>query len=86
MQPWGTYLVGERGPELLRMGAAGGAVIPNRALQASSAAGPVVNITQNLTFNGGVSRVEVAAGMARARDEAVAAVAEHLQRGNRAFI
>lgn len=86
VQPWGTYLVGERGPELLRMGAAGGAVIPNRALQASSAAGPVVNITQNLTFNGGVSRVEVAAGMARARDEAVAAVAEHLQRGNRAFI
>lgn len=28
----GTYLVGERGPELLRMGAQGGTVIPNHAI------------------------------------------------------
>lgn len=31
VDPWGTYLVGERGPELLRMGARGGTVVPNGA-------------------------------------------------------
>jgi tape measure domain-containing protein len=30
--PGSTYLVGERGPELLRMGASGGTVIPNHAI------------------------------------------------------
>jgi hypothetical protein len=31
-QPGKTYMVGERGPELLRMGATGGTVIPNHAI------------------------------------------------------
>lgn len=32
VEPRSTYLVGERGPELLRMGSQGGSVIPNSAL------------------------------------------------------
>lgn len=32
VDPFGTYLVGEQGPELLRMGARGGAITPNSAL------------------------------------------------------
>ncbi|MEN6629056.1 MAG: phage tail tape measure C-terminal domain-containing protein [Sulfuricella sp.] len=32
VSPFKTYLVGERGPELLRMGAGGGSVVPNEAI------------------------------------------------------
>lgn len=32
VMPGGTYLVGERGPELLRMGSSGGRIIPNHRL------------------------------------------------------
>lgn len=40
--PGGTYLVGERGPELLQMGSAGGTVIPNQRIGAGR--GTTVNI------------------------------------------
>jgi tape measure domain-containing protein len=40
--PFGTYLVGERGPELIRMGSQGGSVIPNNQLG-------------GITINGGIN-------------------------------
>lgn len=45
VEPWGAYLVGERGPEVLRMGAQGGSVLPNQALAGGQ---PMV---QNITYN-----------------------------------
>lgn len=45
VQPGKTYLVGEKGPELLRMGANSGMVVPNDAL------GGGTNVTQHITYN-----------------------------------
>lgn len=39
---WGTYLVGERGPELLRMGSTSGVVSPNRSLLTGGGAQQIV--------------------------------------------
>lgn len=44
VDPWGSYLVGERGPEVLRMGPQGGSVIPNHALGGQP-------MMQNITYN-----------------------------------
>jgi len=44
-----SYVVGERGPEVLTMGNTGGRVIPNERLASTS--GQVVNKTANVTFN-----------------------------------
>jgi len=48
-----TYLVGERGPELLTMGSKGGFVTPNDQLrqQTVNNAGNVANVTFNITAN-----------------------------------
>jgi hypothetical protein len=43
--PFKRYLVGERGPELLQMGASGGSVVPNGAL----GGGVMVNVINNGT-------------------------------------
>lgn len=43
VQPYSDYLVGERGPEVLRMGAQGGSVIPNHAL-----GGPSFNVSNHI--------------------------------------
>jgi hypothetical protein len=57
----GTYLVGERGPELLRMGSQGGNIVPNHALatvnpnmraSAPQVAGPTIN--QTIRYSGAV--------------------------------
>lgn len=45
-----TYLIGERGPELLTMGSQGGYVTPNNQLQGGSASAPIIEINiQNNT-------------------------------------
>lgn len=44
VDPWGAYLVGERGPEVLRMGPQGGSVIPNHELGGATQ-------VQNITYN-----------------------------------
>lgn len=43
----GTYLVGERGPELLRMGPRSGTIVPNHALGGGAAQGVKVEIINN---------------------------------------
>ncbi len=48
-----TYLVGERGPELLRMGTQGGSVIPNHALAGGGNAGG--NVFVNVENNAGAN-------------------------------
>jgi hypothetical protein len=47
--PFGTYLVGERGPELIRMGNQGGSVIPNNQLGGVTIQGPVQFVLPNVT-------------------------------------
>ena len=74
-----TYLVGERGPELLRMGAQGGHVVPNDAM-----GGMTVVISP--TIHAGVTRNEMQNGMNIAAQAAVRQVAESRRRGNPAFI
>lgn len=44
----GTYLVGERGPELLRMGSQSGHVIPNRDLAGAAGGGDILELTLDL--------------------------------------
>lgn len=45
-----TYIIGERGPELLTMGSQGGYVTPNNQLQGGSASAPIIEINiQNNT-------------------------------------
>lgn len=46
VQPGKTYLIGEKGPELLRMGGSSGTVVPNDQLGGGGA-----NLTQNITYN-----------------------------------
>ena len=43
----GTYLVGERGPEILRMGPNSGTIVPNHALGGGTAQGVKVEIINN---------------------------------------
>jgi tape measure domain-containing protein len=44
-----SYVVGERGPEVLTMGSSGGKIIPNSALSSAQATG-TINRTANVTF------------------------------------
>jgi hypothetical protein len=76
----GTYLVGERGPELLTMGSRGGHIIPNSQL--SSGGGVTVNQTINVST--GVSqtvRSEIMALMPQIAEASKSAVADAKQRG-----
>lgn len=48
VSPGGTYLVGERGPELLSMGGRGGFITPNNKLGSPQSSGPTsINVTVN---------------------------------------
>lgn len=73
-----TYLVGEQGPELLRMGGQGGRIVPNSAL--GGQAGHTVIINQTLNVGDGVTYNQVAAAARRAKDEAVAEIHQTLAR------
>lgn len=56
--PGGTYLVGERGPELLKMGGSPGVVVPNHALRGSSAPQSVtVYVQANDYFDARVGQI-----------------------------
>ena len=70
-----SYLVGERGPEILRMGRQGGTVVPNHAI-----GGNQVNIVQNITLGAGVTPAQFAAGMVQAKEQAKVEVLQILQR------
>jgi hypothetical protein len=70
-----SYLVGERGPEILRMGRQGGTVIPNNAI-----GGNQVTINQYITLGAGVTPAQFAAGMVQAKEQAKVEVLQILQR------
>lgn len=46
--PGKTYLVGERGPELLQIGAAGGSIVPNGQFGQGGGGGTSVTVVQNI--------------------------------------
>lgn len=76
VSPGSSYLVGENGPEVLRMGAGAGYIMPNGASRGN---GVTVNLTTN--FASGVTRQEVAAMLPRMVEAAKSAVAEAVGRG-----
>lgn len=57
----GTYLVGERGPEILRMGAQGGVVIPNHQIAAPAGGGTTVVQNFTLDARGGITTPQLLA-------------------------
>jgi phage-related minor tail protein len=77
-----TYLVGERGPELLRMGGQSGWVVPNHAM---GGGGGSVVIHQHINVGQGVTAGEVFSAMRVAKDAAVAEIQQKIDRGNRMF-
>lgn len=87
VQAGGSYLVGERGPEILTMGGRGGNITPNNKMGGGS--GVVVNQTINITT--GVAqtvRTEIAQLMPQIAEASKAAVLDAKQRGgnfSRAF-
>jgi len=87
VQAGGSYLVGERGPEILTMGGRGAHITPNN--QISGGGGVVVNQTINVST--GVAqtvRTEIATLMPQIAEASKAAVLDAKQRGgnfSRAF-
>jgi hypothetical protein len=77
-----AWTVGERGPEKLIMGSAGGVIVPNGGMQSQQ---PSMHIEQHFHTTGGESQSQLYQLAAMARDSAVAAVAEHMARGTAAF-
>jgi phage-related minor tail protein len=73
-----TYLVGERGPELLRMGGRGGHVVPNAGMGG-------VTIYQTINAGQGVGYAEVYRAATMAKDAAVAEIEQRILRGNRVY-
>ena len=66
-----SYLVGERGPEILRMGGSPGVVVPNHALKGGIGAGPVVNQTFVLDARYGITTPELLQRVENVRQEAL---------------
>lgn len=80
--PYRTYMVGERGPELLRMGGQGGRVVPNGAI----AGGGDFHLHMNTVITGnGVTRNELVNGLALATNVAVARIKDAKRRGDRSL-
>jgi phage-related minor tail protein len=82
VMPGQTYLVGERGPELLRMGNQSGWVVPNHAMGGGGAS---VVIHQHITAGSDLTRGELMTAMRIAKDAAVAEIQKKIDRGNRMF-
>jgi uncharacterized phage infection (PIP) family protein YhgE len=81
VQAGGSYLVGERGPEILTMGTRGGHIIPNN--QVSSGGGVVIN--QSINISTGVAqtvRTEIAQLMPQITQASKAAVIDAQRRGS----
>lgn len=82
VQAGGAYLVGERGPEVLRMGAQGGYVVPNS--QMHQVAGGIT-IHQTFAIRGNEDAATLRALASMVKHETLAAVADARGRGNLAF-
>ncbi|MGD0586696.1 MAG: hypothetical protein ABSA86_13155 [Oryzomonas sp.] len=80
VDPFTTYLVGERGPELISMGSQGGTVTPNHALGGHTYN---VSITQHLNITGVgadlTANMRTIAG--QAKDQAKTEILNSMQRG-----
>lgn len=86
VSPYGTYLVGEQGPELLRMGSQSGTVVPNSAISSGSGDAAILNqiaqllaqLVQNTqpgsATGGSAALASVLSGVARNRSRGFSAV------------
>lgn len=86
-EPYATYRVNENGAETLQMGSQGGWIMnakQTRAAQAKSGDNGgkaiTVNINQTNNIGSGVSRAEVSAGLAQAKEQAKAEMVDLLRR------
>jgi hypothetical protein len=73
----GSYIVGERGPELLQMGSSSGYVVPNHRM--TSGGGPT--IVQNITVDSRSDQASIRQAMEVARRSAEASIMDSMQRG-----
>lgn len=81
VDPWGQYLVGEKGPEILQMGARGGRVVSNAQALGRSAAPPPppdVKVEQHFHIAGAVSSRDVQQLVQKGAASAVDEVKRHL--------
>lgn len=70
----GTYIVGEKGPELLRMGARGGHITPNHELRG----GPSISVTNNVSP--GITRGELLQALQMSEERTKASILESMRR------
>lgn len=75
--PGGTYIVGEEGPEVLRMGARGGFITPNRG------GGNPVNINQTFNISSGVDAAQAQSIWMASKEAAKAEIADAARRTGR---
>lgn len=69
-----SYLVGERGPELLRMGSRGGSIVPNDALGGNLTLAPVVTCYIDSRTDAGQVAQLVAAGVTQGNRQVIEAL------------
>lgn len=81
VEPGASYLVGEKGPEVLRMGRQRGTVIPNHELgRASAARGPQITFAPQIHIDSRTDRAEVMGLVGRAMRSAQAEMLEMMER------
>lgn len=74
VDPHSSYLVGEQGPEVLRMGAQGGTVVPNHAL-----GGPTLHVINNVTIEARTDAAQVSQVVAAGVQQGMRATMEQLR-------
>jgi hypothetical protein len=80
VSPYGDYIVGEEGPEVLRMGPTGGHVYPNKALGGNTV---IINQTNNVDARGADagSSQRIEAMLKRNKEETKAEILNSMNRG-----
>jgi hypothetical protein len=79
VDPWGTYVVGEEGPELLKMGGRGGSIVSNDNAFGDASASRSPNVT-NVTFN---VQAQDAQSFMKSRSQIETMMTRAVARGNR---
>ena len=88
VSPFSDYMVGEEGPEILRMGKSGGAITPNPATAARMAGPgrPPVSVSVSVNFAGdSASKADVLSAVNQAVDLATGRIADAVARGERQY-
>jgi hypothetical protein len=80
--PGGTYLVGEEGPEVLKMGSVGGSITPNAATRTAQRS---VNITQVFNLSSDTRQSEAVQYFRAAKDLAKAEIRDEIARNDRTY-